>query len=953
MNSLTDKKDLTRWNRSGLGRFRYVDGNAITFLETLRLAQRDAFTTGGKLKWKALETAIPQSVDETPEERQARWLQQYYAERRDYGWEILRSYARAAHILGEYVDVYANESFIRTATQWQNIRRLVEMLDYHPAPPASAETPIVLFAKTDKSGTVEAGFAFKNSSDDGSKPSVFETLSDLDVDEQLNEIRIEDWNKSQINFIYDDSTNSAVFPLSEPVENVSVGTLGVLLVDTGLQTKGLAVKVTEIAGQQIKLQGEDKPAGFPHALKRYQVRLLLKPDFKQTPKINGDDVVILKPDHGLSAKAVVAWKDGYTWMAAFVEEVQNDRVRLSRSAPASGTELYLTAFSEARDMTVAGSAVRRVILPLVDYREQWGLFDADLQKINSYSTHNESGQPVYTYKNGSSYDLVYYVPKDNASTAAKIVATVLTSKPQNILLEGDPGDLATGDWMILQDGSDITAARIDALTENEKDYQLKLSSGSFSGSETLFGNFEVELRPLNYAMNEEPAFLLQPQYRSDSHCFLPVALEDFPELLTIGRSLIVEGRSSAMEVTVKDVDELNRRIKIEPAIPGSELTGSGTTDDYTRYSTKIYGNVVQSGHGETRKEKILGSGDATQTNQQFDFDVENVSFVTDPNFTNGVRAAISIRVDSRTWKQVSTLNDSEPEDMHYVVRMNENGTLQIEFGDGIHGRRLPTGSNNVRIVYRVGGGLSGNLVPCSLKKIVKPSSIVDSIRQPIPSSGGNDMESGESMRDNAPGSILTLERAVSLADFTHLATRYSGVWQARAYQRQGSVQKNRINIAIVPAGGGELGGLGDALTAYFDSHSLPGVTVNVLPFESIILDLKITIRVKTDEFDQDIVTEDVLQALKTAFSLKNSKLGCPLYLSAVFKVVEGVTGVANSQCEINPDGFFNAAGNPVMPRQVTEGVDGAIKRVSVHDQQVIYLDSEVSVIDLTTQAFSL
>ena len=128
MSVLTDKKDLTRWNRSGLSRFRYVDGNAISFLETLRQAMGEAFTEGGVNQWSALDTAVPEGVGETLAQRQARWKAQYYDDRRDYAWEILRSYARATHVLAEHLDAYANESYINTATQWDNLRRLVEIV---------------------------------------------------------------------------------------------------------------------------------------------------------------------------------------------------------------------------------------------------------------------------------------------------------------------------------------------------------------------------------------------------------------------------------------------------------------------------------------------------------------------------------------------------------------------------------------------------------------------------------------------------------------------------------------------------------------------------------------------------------------------------------------------------------------------------------------------------------
>ncbi|MEM1302772.1 MAG: hypothetical protein AAGH17_09330, partial [Pseudomonadota bacterium] len=41
------RTDLTRWNRAGLTRFDYVDGNAAVWLEELRLAALGLYMRGG------------------------------------------------------------------------------------------------------------------------------------------------------------------------------------------------------------------------------------------------------------------------------------------------------------------------------------------------------------------------------------------------------------------------------------------------------------------------------------------------------------------------------------------------------------------------------------------------------------------------------------------------------------------------------------------------------------------------------------------------------------------------------------------------------------------------------------------------------------------------------------------------------------------------------------------
>jgi len=179
--------DLTRWNRAGLSRFRYVDGNAVTFLELLRAELAARFPDWQEVK--------PPPSTETEGERQERMLEQYHSPRRDWAWEIARVLARTSHVLTEHLDAYANEGFLGTASQWDSVRRLVEMIDYHPAPPASASTWLVIDAK--ETGTLPAGFAAKHTPADGSAPVVFETLEELKVDPLFNGLRPAEYNRNQ------------------------------------------------------------------------------------------------------------------------------------------------------------------------------------------------------------------------------------------------------------------------------------------------------------------------------------------------------------------------------------------------------------------------------------------------------------------------------------------------------------------------------------------------------------------------------------------------------------------------------------------------------------------------------------------------------------------------------------------------------------------------------------
>lgn len=951
---LHHEPDLTRWNRAGLRRFRYLDGNAVTYLETLRLAMIEAFTDAdGRLKWTELRGALPEQADETSRERVRRWLDQYHAERRDYAWEILRALARSAHVLGEYIDAYANESYLGTATQWENMRRLVEMIDYHPAAPASAETTVALLVK--KAGTVAAGLAAKNKPENGAAPIIFETLADLDVDPELNALYAPDWNRSQVPLEASSigGADFVTFPVDTASLEISVGERGVLLAKRDDQPGvGIAVEVDGIEADALVLRssGSAAPAAWPATPLRSESRLLLQPRLRQAPRIAGDDVVILESGHGITPRMRIAWNHG-GWKAATVSEVDGDRIRLEGGdLPAAGDDLYAMAESRAQSLDNAGTPEYWTVLPHDDARKSDApIFDSGLAMVDSsgddikdYS--GDVGTVQFHYLLGTYYALVYYVP------ATDPLGRVAEVAPGDLVLGGKPA-LAGAQWLLLERASVLQAAAIENQQVG-KDSLLLTTTPSLSdlgGVDVVYGDFAYELLPSEHDVNQEPIYDIAAQ--ADASSLLPLDLQTLPEPLKPGRRLLVVGDGEACAVTVKSVDPDNRTVIVTPGIPQAEDGGAGA---YTRHATTIHANVVQAGHGATKPERILGGGDATRSNQSFHLDVEQVSHVMDASFPSGVRADLRLFVDGREWTQVASLNDSEHEDHHYSVRMREDGTLTLNFGDGQYGRRLPSGSNNLRVRCRVGGGLEGNLGAFELAKLNKPHVLVTEWLQPIAATGGNDMEGVESMRKNAPASVLTLERAVSISDFAHLAAANSSVWQAhaRALPSQGG-RSERIEVVVVPAGGGELNGLGDQIRTTLAKHAIPGVGVSVRGYQAVIPSIEVKVAVNAEAYQPEVVVDRVREALLAAFALANARLGAPLFRSRLFEVVEAVEGVENSSCRILDGAFVDFAGDPVTPRRVATGADGEVRRVSVDPNQVVYLDAAIAMPVVTSIDYSL
>ena len=83
------KYDLTRWNRAGLRKFRYVDDNAATMLEGLRKELHTRFPD-----WTGLVIDVP--PDEPTARTNERLEKRYAAVTREWGWEVTRTFARAA-----------------------------------------------------------------------------------------------------------------------------------------------------------------------------------------------------------------------------------------------------------------------------------------------------------------------------------------------------------------------------------------------------------------------------------------------------------------------------------------------------------------------------------------------------------------------------------------------------------------------------------------------------------------------------------------------------------------------------------------------------------------------------------------------------------------------------------------------------------------------------------------
>ena len=901
---MTGRSDITRWNRAGLRRFQYVDANAATYLEEVRVRLADRFPL-----WQAIQRTNTE-------------VEQYRRPRSaipDWGWEIARSLARACHVLGEHVDAFANESYLATATQWESLRRLAALVDYHPAPPASAFTNLVLVAKPGASGTVPPGFAV-SAATPGAQIT-FETMEELAIDTALNELRPQGFDRNP------EVLTGNTLELDGQVDGLALGEP--VVIESEIDGSAWARRVDNIvvgATTTTVQVSPDLPGGV---LVRGRVVVHAKPKDRlaalrpsTTSLVIGNEVVLVRGAGGIKIGDVLTIADQLHRSYHQVTGVFDPRVTFDRAVG----ELRFDSASVSPVVSVDAevkSGPAFTVAVAGDWRRLANQIVADPRAFTTtlplrYTVSSADYTPTTPPP---------AVAADGGKTVLRLTPTIDggipngTAAPPRLLVPatGDspwtidrpfvvkasdeitttlPRTTVGGDFVVAITDSSLAWGAVSSITRDEPARQASIAPVSpwqrtsgdlLLGATTVFGHFTKQLRLASWNSNPTPI----------SGSDIPLDLPAETASLTIGRKLVVyrsdaadRGYLTAVSAATGDT------LRLRDGIPD----GAG----FTRENLRIAGNVALASHGERQAEKVLGSGDATLSGQRFVLAQQAVSFVPDPKQPRGVRADIDVVVDGRIWEQVGTLRDVGPADSVYAVKITEDGTLELEFGDGQTGRRLPTGSNNVRVRARVGVGLAGNLPAGTLTKITRPHPLVSAVQQPLPAVGGNDRETADSLRKTAPTTLLTLERCVSPADFASLAAAHASIWQARAFVRPSlGTRAHRVEVVVVPADGAELGELAQTLATFLQSHALPNVEVTVTRFVPLPVTLAVTVEIDLAAFDPAVVLRDVRAALYDALSLRRRQLGQPVFLGDIYAVVENVTGVSTSRCVLNDDPTAN------------------------------------------------
>lgn len=258
------------------------------------------------------------------------------------------------------------------------------------------------------------------------------------------------------------------------------------------------------------------------------------------------------------------------------------------------------------------------------------------------------------------------------------------------------------------------------------------------------------------------------------------------------------------------------------------------------------------------------------------------------------------------WEVRRDLLSSGSEQRHFVAEIDDDRRARLRFGDGELGR-APSPGSKFHIVYRIGGGLAGNVGAEKISQIVfRPGwrifGVNFSPRNPFPATGGKPPESTTHARLMAPYAFHSeLQRAVIPDDYAVLVQRdFPDLVQRAAATLRWTGSWYEVLVAPDLLGGVEASSeLCEIVRRRLRRYRRIGHDLVVKPAQFVALDLALIVCVLPDAL-RGHVKRAVLQALSSGlrpdgqpgfFHPDLMSFGEPVLLSRILATVQGVEGV--------------------------------------------------------------
>lgn len=312
---------------------------------------------------------------------------------------------------------------------------------------------------------------------------------------------------------------------------------------------------------------------------------------------------------------------------------------------------------------------------------------------------------------------------------------------------------------------------------------------------------------------------------------------------------------------------------------------------YDRTTVTLNANTVHATHGATVSGEVLGSGDAGKPNQRFWLKKPPLTYLSAAT-PGGILSTLELRVNHVLWQELPSLYGLTPRDQAYTVRIEDDGKTAVIFGDGRQGARPPSGSENIVATYRTGGGPEGEVEAGQLSLLQTRPLGIRAVTNPAPARGAAPAEKMEDARRNAPNTVLTLDRIVSLRDYEDFARGFPGIGKARV-DRLWTGRDFLIHVSAATARGEPLapGNLYNSLVKAINGARDPQEALIVSGYVPVLFRLEADVLIDTPRYVAENVLADVRSLLDETFSFGRRDFGQPVTLAEVVTTIQQVMGV--------------------------------------------------------------
>ncbi|HTQ30658.1 MAG TPA: putative baseplate assembly protein [Opitutaceae bacterium] len=800
----------------------------------------------------------------------------------DFSIALLDAWATVSDILSFYQERIANELYLRTAVDQRSVFDLAALVGYKPAPGAAASAYIA-FTLNNAPGSPEsvliaAGSRVQSVPGPGQKPQVFETSADLQALIEYNAIPAQTtlpwsfnpgdtsmWLAGTANNLQVGDSILFVCISSDPTQQfadfhfitaVTVdATSGNTYVawDQGLSS---AISGTNVAVYAFRKKGLIYGAQSPDPRTlSTNIPIMKAPDYTGGPDWNfaldnfGSNSNQICLDATYAGLAPDASGDPQ-WLVFLYK---NEPVLYQITAADELAPMHFTVTTKTTRVTLANEQ-RLYDLPRV-------VSPAPTSLLSEIVGHTRS-EAVYVQSSELTPADPPYIETWAFDSTYNRQAGLLVPVEGNTLSIADVQELNVGQAV----GVFGQRLRLQALTANSSGF---VPEGASAGQQVTQGQ----------------VFIIA--------AFPPTAKE-WQVITTSGVAGTLQNTGGFLLVPADPKDPVVSEAMIltsaAPNGPATLLTFEQTLANiYDRSTVTVNANVALATNGQTVNE-ILGNGDATNAGLQFTLKQKPLTYLSSSTGL-GVASTLQVWVNNLQWHEVGNFLSSDPSDRVFTTVMNEDGTVTVQFGDGVNGARTPTGQMNIRAVYRVGIGLGGMVQAGQLTlPLDRPQGLKSSIN-PAPATGASDPDTAETARTSAPLHVLTLDRVVSLEDYQNYCLVFGGIAKALATLTWfGDVQGVFLTVAG-PEGAEIESPTTDNLIAALHNIGNPYVPIFVQTYTPRLFELGANIQIDTNDYDPKLVLAQVWTSLTAAFSFDERDFGQGVAQSEVIAVIQQVPGV--------------------------------------------------------------